>query len=205
MLSTRWPRGTDRSASSALRWAGGCLATAALLSIAGCVPSTAEPAVTPTATASAAAPVFASDEEALAAATAAFTEYTGATEAILYAAGEEPERIHPFVTEAHFPTAVKNFEWFADNQIRFEGALAFDHITLQSADYRTDGSAQVFVYLCSDVSATRLIGANGADVTPPDRQDRLPLLVEFSSDSSEAGLLQVNDSSLWTGENFCST
>jgi hypothetical protein len=165
MRSTRWPRGSDRSASSALRWAGGCLATAALLSIAGCVPSTAEPAVTPTATASAAAPAFASDEEALAAATAAYAEYLRVSDEIAAAGGQGAEKIIPLVSDSYLELIDAEFANYRDQNLHTTGATSFDSAELQSYAANADGTAEVAVYMCLDVTSVRIIDASSRDVT----------------------------------------
>jgi hypothetical protein len=203
MLSTRWPRGTDRSASSALRWAGGCLATAALLSIAGCVPSTAEPAVTPTATASAAAPVFASDEEALAAATAAYAEYLRVSDEIAAAGGQGVEALTPHVDPKFLDQSSAGFEIYRERGISAAGVSTFDSVSLQSLS-ESNGTTEVIVYVCLDVSAVRIIDSSGRDVTSATRRTRAPLEVEFHASEATSQPIIVR-SDLWAGDDYCAT
>jgi hypothetical protein len=201
MRSTRWPRGSDRSASSALRWAGGCLATAALLSIAGCVPSTAEPAVTPSATASAAAPVFASDEEALAAASKAFATYLKVSDAIGAAGGLGTEALAPLVSEQYLKQSSADFAYYVERGFHAVGESSFDTVAVQHV-VENGGSAEVVVYLCLDVSAVSLVDAAGNDVTSATRKERAPLEVEFETLGASRQMIIVR-SNLWSGDDFC--
>jgi hypothetical protein len=204
MRSTRWPRGAVRGASSTLRWAGGCLATAAALTLTGCVPTPAEPAVTPSASASSSAPVFASDEEALAAATTAYGEYLAISDRILNEGGSESERISEYVSADYLEQAVRGLSDFETRGIRLVGSSSYDTASLQS-HVENDGLTTVSIYVCLDVSATRILDPSQADVTPPDRNTRAPLEVEFQIPRATPARLLLAKSALWAGEDFCSS
>jgi hypothetical protein len=166
----------------------------------GCTPSTPPPTSTPTPTES--APIFASDEEALAAAVEAYEAYLETSGEITADSGANPERIAPFVAESYLPEVLKSYQNFSRNSLRSSGTSSIDTVSLSQVTDR-DGGIEVQLHLCHDVTATRILNANGDDVTPPDRQNRLPLEVEFESTEASSNHLVVSSSELWPGDDFC--
>jgi hypothetical protein len=203
MLSTRWPRGTDRSASSALRWAGGCLATAALLSIAGCVPSTAEPAVTPSATASAAAPVFASDEEALAAARGVYEQFVSTIDTVMAENGARPERIDEFAVPALADEEKKGIQEFVTKGYKVAGRASVTNAVLQSRVNDSGLKKVVTLYVCMDVSGIEVVDSTGTSIVEDTRPDRAALEVTFDAQKEKLTELVVASKSAWNGGGVC--
>jgi hypothetical protein len=163
-----------------------------LMAMTGCVDPS--PPVTPSPTPSA-TPVFASEEEALAAAEAAYREYLAVSDAILQDGGVNGERIAPLVTPDELEDTLDGFRSFEDLQRRSVGATKFDSMTIARLD-----DAFLDVYVCLDVGQVRILDQNGADVTVLDRQERLPLQVGFERSGRS---LLVARSESWTGDNFC--
>ena len=145
------------------------------------------------------APVFASDEEALAAATKAYASYQELSSVIAQEGGVSPERIAEFATGAALKAEVASFSSLARAELRGVGQLAFDSAKLQEVDL---ASGSVRTYLCLDVSDTDVVDAVGESAVPSDRVLRFPLQVGFVHDPLQNRLL-VEESKSWSGNNFC--
>lgn len=177
-------------------------ALACAISFSGCGASP-EPTATPTPAATdAAAPIFASDEEALAAAVAAYEAYAEASDAIAADGGAEPERIDPFVTDQFAVSARQEFKALEEVKGHFEGRISYDSVSLAERT-QEDGAAQVSVYLCRDVSGVRALTSDGKDITPSDRAERVPTQAAFISSESDPSVLLVDEISQWPGDDFC--
>ena len=144
-------------------------------------------------------PVFASNEDALAAATAFYVAYQGMANTISRDGGTDPQRITPFVTSEMLPGEIASFERLSEKGVHLVGDLAFDSMTIQSADL---SRGSLVVYMCLDVSATDIVDSAGISIIPPDRVSRHPLQVALTGDSMKNRLL-LERSELWTGTNFC--
>ena len=171
-------------------------AIAALLALplAACTP--AQPTPTPTTT-SAHTPLFASDEEALKAATDAYAAYQRISDEIARDGGRNPERIKPYVTNDQLQRELKGFKAFSENDRHTAGASTFDSPTLARFD-RSGG--EIEIYLCQDIGATRVLDRNNVDVTPTERPTRLPMDLIFCGGPSS---LLLAKSEVWPGKNFC--
>ncbi|MGK2852625.1 MAG: hypothetical protein ACSLE3_00735 [Microbacteriaceae bacterium] len=174
------------------------LATATAL-LSGCAPA-APPAAEPPPTSS--QPIFASDEEALAAAEAAYAEYQRVSDEIAVAGGVQPDRIAAVVSNTWLPEELAGFKQLRDAGLMQLGDSSFDTISLQAAS-EIDEGALVVLYLCSDSSDTRIVNNLGIDVTPMDRVERYPLEVAFRSSEVDPQTLQLDEISTWSGESFC--
>lgn len=174
------------------------LVLAAALSASGCTPDASgkPPASTPSATA-----LFASDEEALAAAEEAYRAYLAKSDQITAESGTAPGRIDSLVSPDLKPDIHLSFSKFEQGNLHTEGNSTFDSVTIQSVTDNTDGTAVVDVYLCLDFTGVRVFTGSGEDVTPRDRTNRLPMSIRFLA--SESGL-RLEGSETWSGENFCS-
>lgn len=165
-------------------------ATAALgvaLVVTGCVPS--EPVVTPAET-GATAPIFATDEEALAAAVAAYEDYQRAVYELGSKVTHDFEPLRPLLTDEWFAKEVEGLEELFSQGRVFSGFTTVKEALLQQRWEESPGSAHVVLYICVDISATRIITTEGRDVTPSNRIELVPLEVSFlSSDGATAQLL----------------
>ncbi|MEO7290459.1 MAG: hypothetical protein ABIW81_04100 [Terrimesophilobacter sp.] len=173
---------------------------AAVLVLAGCTPT--PPSVTPEPVPSS-TPVFASDEDALAAATAAYAKYLEVSDQITADGGKSPDRIAKFVTSNQLVHELDGFKQWSEPDDSSVGSSQFDTVSLQRYDDIAGGKSVVVVYLCVDVSAVRIMNAAGTDVTPATRPNRYPLEVEFDANSAADPELVISRSEPWSGNNFC--
>ena len=176
-------------------------AAAALLltSLAGCIDP--GPVKTPVPTPSA-TPVFASDEEALAAAEAAYAAYLAVSDAILQEGGANPDRIDEVATPSVTVEEKKGFADFAEKGYVSIGATTFHGVQLES--YETDPSLVtdvVRIYVCTDSSGVDVRDVSGASIVPSDRDVLLPFEIGF--DRRASGGLIVSSQALWNGGGVC--
>ncbi|HEY5224706.1 MAG TPA: hypothetical protein VIJ18_16870 [Microbacteriaceae bacterium] len=167
--------------------------------LAGCAPAAPTPTHTPAATQS---PMFASDADALKAATDAYAAYLKMSDTIAHDGGKDPERIKPFVTGAQLAQQLRGFEVFSKDGLRSSGDTRFDTVSLQRWTQRGDGLVEVDLYMCTDVSDVRVLNSTGTDVTPGTRIDRLPIQIALQSQTTSGRLLLARSDS-WSGNNFC--
>lgn len=172
-----------------------------MASLAGCAASPV-PAPTASPTPDAAAPLFASDEEALAAAEAAYAAYQHMSNRIARDGGVDVDRLAPLVTAEFFPVAVAGFEDFRTEGWTGEGGIRFDSVKLQQLK-QAEGRVTVKIYLCMDVQEAKLVNREGIDVTPTTRKDRTPLVVSLASMPGPQPQLLVESSKVWDGDDFC--
>lgn len=149
------------------------------------------------------APVFTSEEEALAEVNATYTDYLATSDLITSEAGSDPNRIDPYVTSNYRDSEVEGYKIFSTRNVHTVGLSTFDSVRFQRFSTNLNAGDLITVYLCSDVTAVRLIDASGNDVTPADRQNRLPLEVDFAVTLTDSASLQINRSDVWSGQDFC--
>src|SRR5688572_12399756 len=163
-------------ASARARRHVGALAAAGVLAVVlgGCGGA---PAATPSATpsASSAEPIFASDEEALAAATAAYEKYRVVSAQISADGGRDADRIDTVVSSDYAATLKEEFAAFQSLGVRAIGEVKVDSISLSEWSGK-DESVEVSIYLCRDVTDVQIIGPDSEDATPADRAERTPTL-----------------------------
>ena len=164
------------------------------VALAGC--SSQQPAPKETAAATDQKPLFASDEEALAAAQAAYANYLEVSDQIARDGGANPERLKGLVSKVQYSNELQNYADYSKSGFHSSGNSTFDSFHISNSN-QNDFSA----YLCVDVSGSRVINSDGVDVTPASRVDRWPLLVNFSFGAD--GVTLISGSETWTGTNFC--
>jgi hypothetical protein len=172
-------------------------AAALLFSLAGCA---GQPTPQPTSAQPTVAPVFDSDEEALAAATEAYANYLKLSNEIAHDGGNHAERISEVATGEAMETEIRSLEGMRSAGTVGVGDVGFDNFTLQSTDL---SSGSVIAYVCLDVSGADVVDAAGTSVLPPDRVESLPLEIGFIFQTSLKRLL-LERTQVWDGENFCS-
>ena len=160
------------------------------------------PPVVPTSTPSV-APVFATDADALAAAKTAYAKYLAVSAAIAGDGGKRPERIVGFVDPAWLPTELRGFQSLEKKQIRLTGTSTFSVFVLQNREVGPNGLAIVRIYVCEDVTPTRVIDAAGRDITPTVRKPLNPLVVKFVSQLNNTSNLLYSGGDPWAGSDFC--
>lgn len=181
---------------TARRLAALLLAAATLASLAACAPGEPEPTPSPSPVETD-APIFASDEEALAAAVAAYEAYLAMSDSITADGGANPERIHSVTSDAFGEKSEADFTAFHKAGLRSTGSTRVDSARLLEID---DSNQTVSIYACQDVSDIRLFNSVGSDVTPAERDDRVPLVIDTTLDDSA---LTVDGNQVWSGDDFC--
>ena len=172
-----------------------------VLLLAGCVPR--EPVITPEPD-PASTPVFASDDEALAAATEAYARYLEVSDQILADGGASPDRLKTVSTLEWFEKQVPGFEDARDRGLRSVGSTTFDTVSLQQYDSKSvDGIGIVRIYLCIDVSAVDVVDASGNSVVSDTRPDRSAVEVSFDTSEEGASIVLVASVDQWSGQDFC--
>lgn len=173
------------------------LLLAALL-LGGCTPEPRIPAAEPQPTAT---PLFASDEEALAAATAAYEEYLAASATAAKTDPFDAAALEQVTTETFLDRELKALEEITSQGLRIEGLATLSETVLQQRYIDEAHREVVVMYGCLDASGTKLVDTNGVDRTPADRRTRVDLEIELVE--TDGNRLVVNRSDVWAGESFC--
>lgn len=169
------------------------LAVLAMLS--GCVTSEPMPDPPPTPDVQ---PVFASDEEALAAAEEAYRAYSSAADAILADSGDGADRLEGLATRELIEEQSAGFALFRDKGWRAVGTTKLENFTLQQV---VAGSpTTVIIYVCSDVSDVDVVDAAGRSQVAPSRPARTAFEARLTHDGQKL-LVAADDP--WTGGGVC--
>jgi len=171
-----------------------------LLGAAGCTaPSTPAPTSNPPTV----APIFASDEEALAAAAEAYGKYVETADLIINEGGIEPQRIANYTSKELALTEIDSFQSLQQEGLSGTGTSAFFNLSIQKFTPESPrGEGIVSAYVCSDVSGTDIVDADGRSTLSPDRNMKTPFLVVFDL-SPEGGRLLVSSATVWDGGGVC--
>ncbi|MBK5238990.1 MAG: hypothetical protein JJE28_07770 [Actinomycetales bacterium] len=169
------------------------------LVLAGCSIN-AEPAPPQATPVIAATPMFASDEEALVAAEAAYRNYIDVSDQIARDGGVNVERLEPFISADLYHQQIQEYADVASKGLRASGASMFDSFKLESYDPARD---EIRAYVCIRVANIRVMDSAGNDVTPPDRNNDLPLQIVFARGLESEQSLSISQSEVWPGTNFC--
>ncbi len=180
---------------SRMRAVGLTLAFACALVVSGCTPPQSSPTPTPS---PAATPVFASDAEALAAATAAYKKYILVSNLVAHSGGAQPDRISSVATGEVLRDDLSTFARFRSQMLRGTGSATFRNFRIQSTDVSTGA---IGAYVCLDVSDTDVVDAKGASTLTADRVTVVPFELKFERGSGEDLLLA--ESSVWKGGSVC--
>lgn len=177
------------------------LAPLLVLALVGCTPTTVIPPAGPP---SEEVPLFASDEEALAAATEAYEEFLAVSSQILQDGGRDPERLVPLVADGVYQTELEGFTEFQANGWRAIGESELVEADLQQHVSGGSSSTQVVMYACVGLAGTDVVSADsGESVVAPDRPETLAFEVAF--ESTPQGSLVIVDERLWSGAELCAT
>ncbi|BDZ54397.1 hypothetical protein [Agromyces marinus] len=172
----------------------------AVASAPGGEPRTAPPAET--ADGSTAEPIFASDEEALAAAVEAYEAYSAMSTLIASEGGVDPERISDVVGKNLAEQFIDEFRLLDEAELRTTGAPHVFGARLADRE-ESSGTASVSAYFCRDVTDTLVLDAQGSDVTPKDRPSISAVIAHFESLPDAAGTLRLDDLETWEDASFC--
>jgi hypothetical protein len=163
--------------------------------LAACTPD--EPKTTPKPSHSKSAPLFASDEEALKAATDAYAAYLKMSDTIAHDGGKDPERIKEFASGDALKTSLKSAEQYRDAEAHSTGWTKLGESKLQVARSR-----EVVIYVCEDVSGVNVLDQTGKTLVSDSRPDRASFVATLSMTSVESGLVSRRET--WDAGGACS-
>ena len=135
--------------------------------------------------------MFASDEEALAAAELAYRNYIAVSDQIANDGGAGAERLEPFVSEELYRQQAQEYADVLSQGLRATGASTFDTFNLESYDTE---SGVIRAYVCIRVSNIRVVDMAGLDVTPSTRNNDLPLQIAFLSGALAGEPIRITQS-----------
>jgi hypothetical protein len=145
-------------------------------------------------------PVFASEEEALAAAEELYGEYLAA-ENLLGAGGwNDISLVEPFLKGEALDDEIETAEGLSAKGYRQVGEIVFDSTTMQQLEDREEGALELTLYLCLDVSNASILDSADQTVVIAERPNRIGL--EIAMDDFD-GDLRVERSEPWAGSDFC--
>jgi len=171
------------------------LTLAGLASCSSPPPTIQPPGPDPTST-----PVFASDEEALAAAEELYGRYLAAENALGQGGWKDVSLVEPFVRGDALESERNTAADLSAKGLHQEGDIGFNSVVLQQAKYSNSGAVKVVVYLCLDFAAADVVNGHGDSAVDSGRGERLALEVQIDD---EAGQLLISKSESWSGESFC--
>lgn len=194
------PYGIDMPRSG--RGAAVALAAVAVLALSACTaPANSGPVTPPSASASPrATAVFGSDEEALAAATAAYSAYLAMSDQIAQEGGRNPERMRQVASGQALRAELDGFREFSLAGARSVGSTTARGHRLQRVE--AGAQAAILIYVCDDVSGVDVRDAAGRSLVAPNRPSVTPFEVRLVS-ASPNGDLVVDSKTVWEGTDFC--
>ena len=175
-------------------------ALAVALVLVGCVPTTTPASPAPK---SSTTPVFATEAEALAAATEAYAAYVRVSDEILADGGKNPERIEQVSSGQALDGALSGYSDFRQQGLHSVGDSKIDHVSLQkfSRDSAT-GENLVSIYACLDVKGVDVFDQTGASVVSSQRPSRQPFQVFVDWRESKQQLV-VSSREPWLDGGIC--
>jgi hypothetical protein len=170
------------------------LAALLALPLSACTTAAQDPPPTHTASAS---PLFTSDADALKAATDAYAAYQRTSDEIAHDGGADPERITTYVTQEQLTRELEGFAAFRTSNRHTTGKSTFDSATLARRDL---AHGELEMYLCQDLSKTKVLDEHDSEVRIAGRRLRLPMDIQFVRID---GKLLISRSEVWSGKDFC--
>ena len=181
-----------------VRWRAvviGAVVAATTVLISGCTTPDPVDSSSPTASSE---PVFASDEEALAAAEQAYADYLAMSDLIASEGGADAERMQTVASGEALATAVQDLLEFTEREVRSVGQTSFDITEVERISRESPPS--IAFYVCDDVSAVDIVDGSGDSIVSPGRPDLSPFQVRVERVN---GLMVVSNRNYWEGENYC--
>ncbi|MGV8912839.1 MAG: hypothetical protein ACOH14_09530 [Rhodoglobus sp.] len=165
----------------------------ALLS--GCVPSDATTPPAPTATFVA---PYATDEEALAAAEAAYAEYVRVLLESYRETTSDPSALYTVASGGHLKELLSEFDDRIEGGRYILGEQSFDQVVLQRYSRDSSTSEVIAVYLCDDLSELAIY-KDGQKIAPdkPIPPATMQVVFDFSPDSNS---LLVSARDIWSSQ-----
>ena len=169
------------------------LFAASAFALTGCSPEAAVPSAPPAAEAE---PLFASDEEALAAAEAAYAEYLSVFDEVFTEGGADPSPLEKVATEDVLEADLERARRFQSDAFTQTGQSLVIETALQQHISGPAGTAEVVTYSCLDSYSITVLNADGVDVGNPERAATVTFSNTFISRAD--GELILARSELWS-------
>lgn len=146
-------------------------------------------------------PLFASDEEALAAAEVAYAEYLAASGTVFGNGGENVEMLVEHATGEVLEEDRQRAEDFIATGRKIEGNTELLDFSLQQAIPGPAGVAGVLAYACLDTFTAKVLDSDGNDIGDPSREPTVTY--EVTLESNDAGRLLVSKTEFWSAGPEC--
>lgn len=173
------------------------LLAASAFALGGCSPEAAVPSAPPSAEAE---PLFASDEEALAAAEAAYAEYLAVSNEILESGGVGEEELRPLVSDQVFEDESASYAERRAKNWRSVGSTELVSTKLQQSSETASG-AEVIAFVCVSYLDVDVVGPDDVSVVNPDRPPYVTFEAVVSFDSEGKWRLERNE--FWEASESC--
>jgi hypothetical protein len=148
-----------------------------------------------------ATPMFASDEDAAAAAERDYSHFLEIGDQIARDGGANSERLKTLVSPELLVAEVSALDFYKSGNLHAIGFTRSDSWSLQWA-HIGNLETSLEAYVCLRLDGLRIIDSVDSDVTPLSRSPKLPMVVELYKEK-EADRFIVLSTNVWTGSNFC--
>ena len=148
-------------------------------------------------------PVFASEEEALAAATEAYENYLKVSDEIFAAGGSEVRLLAAVASGAALESGEADALEFRNLGLHSTGSTSVSSMTVQS--FSADpGSTELEItaYVCEDISSVDILDSNGKSLVAPNRPNYQPFEIGFSAPGPSHELV-LTKRDIWEGVGVC--
>jgi hypothetical protein len=148
-------------------------------------------------------PLFASDADALAAATKAYAAYLKMSDTILSEGGAGADRIRSFVSGQALRDELSSSESFKSSGWHLVGSTTFDNATFERQTPDASGVGVVTIYACVDLTNVDVLNSSGQSVVSSSRPDRQAFEISFDSTKGDPRGLLVSSTDAWSGGGVC--
>lgn len=145
-------------------------------------------------------PLFASDEEALAAAEAAYAEYLAVADAVLIDGGADAQRLETVAIGEVLEEDLERAAEYEREGRRQEGQTRVLDTSLQQL-LQDSSNTEVITYACLDSFSIEIVDASGALISNPERDATVTFELRFEAESD--GKLLLAESDVWTSGQTC--
>jgi hypothetical protein len=145
-------------------------------------------------------PVYASEEEALAAAEEVYGRYLEVSNAVGQGGWVDVDALREVERGEALEQELEAIAGYRDADLTQVGTTTFDSLSLQQFTAAQAGEVLISFYLCLDVTGVDIVDRDGSSVVTSSRPDRQP--VEVDIDDVD-GTLKISRSEAWSGASFC--
>ena len=153
--------------------------------------------------ASSSLPSETSDDKVLADASAAYSAYVSAADAVFADGGRSPEKLSDVATGTALELVESDAEQFREMELHSVGRTVLSGFKLQSRNVVGQDVEDATLYVCEDVSGIDILDSSGKSLVSPDRISKQTFEVSVERSAGTAILL-VNAREPWYGDGACS-